>query len=141
MDGFDVPPGESLADVIDNELLTGRYGRCVYHCDNNVYDTQDVEATLSTGTRLHMHLEGTSMQEGRSTRIIGTKGVLEADGGHIVVPGVIDEDYSHLAGLPLHAGADEALVEDFFSAVSSGRVPLATLSSALEGHKLCFATV
>ena len=141
VDGFDVPPGESLADVIDNELLTGRYGRCVYHCDNNVYDTQDVEATLSTGTRLHMHLEGTSMQEGRSTRIIGTKGVLEADGGHIVVPGVIDEDYSHLAGLPLHAGADEALVEDFFSAVSSGRVPLATLSSALEGHKLCFATV
>jgi predicted dehydrogenase len=141
VDGFDVPPGESLADVIDNELLTGRYGRCVYRCDNNVYDTQDVEATLSTGTKLHMHLEGTSMQEGRSTRIIGTKGVLEADGGHIVVPGLIDEDYSHLAGLPLHAGADRALVEDFFSAVSSGRAPLATLSSALEGHKLCFATV
>lgn len=141
VDGFDVPPGGNLADVIDNELLTGRYGRCVYHCDNNVYDTQDVEATLSTGTKLHMHLEGTSMQEGRSTRIIGTKGVLEADGGHIVVPGLIDEDYSHLAGLPLHAGADKTLVEDFFSAVSSGRAPLATLSSALEGHKLCFATV
>ena len=141
VDGFDVPPGGNLADVIDAELLTGRYGRCVYRCDNNVYDTQDVEAALSTGTRLHMHLEGISLREGRTTRIIGTKGILEADGGHIVVPGLIDEDYSHLAGLPLHAGADKALVEDFFSAVSSGRAPLATLSSALEGHKLCFATV
>ena len=92
-----------------------------------------------------MHLEGTSMQEGRTTSIIGTKGTLEADGGHIsVVEGgkmVLEEDYSHLAGLPLHAGADKALVEDFFKAVSSGREPLATLTSALEGHKLCFATV
>ena len=141
VDGFDVPPGGNLADVIDAELLAGRYGRCVYHCDNNVYDTQDVEAILSRGTRLHVHLEGTSLQEGRTTTIIGTNGVLKADGWHIVVPGLIDEDYSHLAGLPLHGGADKALVEDFFLAVSSGRAPLVTLSSALEGHKLCFATV
>jgi len=141
VDGFDVPPGGNLTDVIDAELLTGRYGRCVYRCDNNVYDTQDVEAALSTGTRLHMHLEGTSLREGRTTRIIGTKGILEADGRHIVVPGLIDEDYSHLAGLPLHAGADKALVEDFFYAVSSGRAPFANLSSALEGHRLCFAAV
>ena len=145
VDGFDVPPGGTLADVIDTELLTGRYGRCVYRCDNNVYDTQDVEAVLSTEVRLHMHLEGTSMQEGRTTSIIGTKGTLEADGGHISVSKggvqVLSEDFSHLAGLPLHAGADKALVEDFFQAVSSGREPLATLASALEGHKLCFATV
>ena len=141
VDGFDVPPGGTLADVIDAELLTGRYGRCVYRCDNNVYDTQDVEAVLSTEVRLHMHLEGTSMLEGRTTVIRGTKATLEADGGHITVPGIIDEDFSHLAGLPLHAGADRALVEDFFQAVSTGRAPLATLASALEGHKLCFATV
>lgn len=141
VDGFDVPPGGTLADVIDAELLTGRYGRCVYRCDNNVYDTQDVEAILSTGVVLNMHLEGTSMKEGRTTVIRGTKATLEADGGHITVPGIIDEDFSHLAGLPLHAGADRALVEDFFEAVSTGRAPLATLASALEGHKLCFATV
>lgn len=141
VDGFDVPPGGTLDDVIDTELLTGRYGRCVYRCDNNVYDTQDVEAVLSTEVHLNMHLEGTSMQEGRTTVIRGTKATLEADGGRIVVPGLIREDYSHLGGLPLHAGADRALVEDFFQAVSTGRAPLATLASALEGHKLCFATV
>ena len=143
--GFDVPPGGSLASVIDTELLTGRYGRCVWRCDNDVFDTQDVEAVLSTGVLLHMHLEGTSMKECRTTLIRGTKGVLEADGGHISISegGVrtLSEDYSHLAGLPLHAGADRALVEDFFAAISSGREPLATLASALEGHKLCFATV
>ena len=145
VDGFDVPPGGTLASVIENELLTGRYGRCVYRSDNDVFDTQDVEAVLSTEVLLHMHLDGTSMKEGRTTTIIGTKAVLEADGGHIsVVSGgeqIIAEDYSHLAGLPLHAGADKALVEDFFHSISAGREPLATLASALEGHKLCFATV
>ena len=145
VDGFDVPAGSTFEDVISEELSAGRYGRCVYRCDNNVFDTQDVDVLLSSGIRLDMHLEGTSMQEGRTTVIVGTKGVLEADGGHISVVSdgkiVLAEDYSHLAGLPLHAGADRALVEDFFQAVSSGREPLATLASTLEGHKLCFATV
>lgn len=145
VDGFDIPSGSTFEDVIDAELAHGRYGRCVYRCDNDVFDTQDVEAVLSTEVRLNMHLEGTSMQEGRTTVIRGTKASLEADGGHISVTEggarILTEDYSHLGGLPLHAGADRALVEDFFDAISSNREPLATLSSALEGHKLCFATV
>jgi predicted RecA/RadA family phage recombinase len=124
--------------VIGAELANGRYGRCVYRCDNNVFDTQDVEAVLSSGVRLHMKLEGTSMKEGRSIVIKGTKHILEADGGRIVVPGIIDEDYSHLSGQPLHAGADRALVEDFFQAISSGKDPKTNIASALEGHRLCY---
>ena len=85
-----------------------------------------------------MHLEGTSMEEGRSTVIRGTKATLKADGGHILVPGLIDEDYSHLANLPLHAGADKALVEDFFRYLSSGQDPKTNIASALEGHRLCY---
>ena len=143
IDGFDVPDGSTLADVIDAELRGGRYGRCVYRCDNDVYDTQDVEVLLDGGIPLHMHLEGTSMQEGRTTVIRGTRAVLTADGGHIRVfadPGelLLEEDYSALAGLPLHAGADRALVEDFFAAVSSGRAPSASLESALGGHQICW---
>ena len=89
-----------------------------------------------------MHLEGTSEKEGRTTVIRGTEGVLYADGGKITVLSdgvvVLEEDFSHLAGMPLHAGADRALVEDFFDSIRSGRSPRATLSSALEGHKLCY---
>lgn len=145
VDGFDIPSGSTFEEVIDAELAHGRYGRCVYRCNNDVFDTQDVEAVLSTDVRLNMHLEGTSMQEGRTTVIRGTKASLKADGWRISVSRsgalVLTEDFSHLGDLPLHAGADRALVEDFFEAISSGREPLATLSSALEGHKLCFATV
>ncbi|MBO4585560.1 MAG: Gfo/Idh/MocA family oxidoreductase [Bacteroidales bacterium] len=143
VDGFDVPSGSTIERVLLTELASGRYGRCVYRCDNTVYDTQDVEAVLSNGVQLHMHLEGTSMKEGRTTVISGSKATLSADGGHIQVSGpdgtiLLKDDYSHLAGLPLHAGADRMLVEDFFNALSSGTEPHATLASAIEGHRLCY---
>lgn len=138
VDGFDIPAGSTFEDVISEELANGRYGRCVYRCDNNVFDTQDVEAVLGSGIKLHMHLDGTSMKEGRSIIIKGTNHTLEADGGHILVPGLIDEDYSHLAHLPLHAGADKALVDEFFRAISAGEDPKTNIASALEGHRLCY---
>lgn len=143
-DGFDVPDGSTLAQVIDAELHGGRYGRCVYRCDNNVFDTQDVSVQLSGGISLDMHLDGTSLLEGRTTIIRGTAGTLVADGGVITVspaagsgaPSV--EDFSHLAGLPLHAGADAALVEDFFASLAAGRAPSASLESAYQAHRLCW---
>lgn len=146
VDGFDIPAGSTFEEVISRELATGRYGRCVYRCDNNVHDTQDVEAVLSNGVHMDIHLEGTSMEEGRTTVIRGTKATLTATGWHISVvsaagESLLDEDFSRLAGLPLHAGADRLLVEDFFRAIASGSEPHATLASAMEGHRLCYLAV
>lgn len=160
-DGFDVPDGESLEQVIRRELASGRYGRCVYHCDNNVYDIQEVTATLTTHPvissaappvisseverspiALTMRLDGTSLQEGRTTIIKGDTSTLTADAGHIHVDyadgRVLDEDFSALRNAPLHAGADEALVRDFFTALSAGCSPAATLASSFAAHRLCF---
>ena len=136
-DGFDVPEGSTLAAVIEEELRSGRYGRCVYNCDNDVFDTQDVEAKLTGGISLSMHLEGTSLREGRSTVIHGSAGTLSADNWQIIAPDIA-EDWSHLAQLPLHAGADRLLTEDFFAAIGSGRAPLASLESAFQAHRLCW---
>ncbi len=142
--GFDVPEGQTLADVIEGELRTGRYGRCVYHCDNDVYDTQTVTALLEGGLRLNMHLEGTSGQEGRVTQIIGERGMLLARDGRVslMLDGHVTaqeaDDFSALNDAPLHAGADAALVRDFFESVAAGREPVASLRSAYPGHHLCF---
>ena len=142
IDGFDVPPGGTMEEVIDEELRVGRWGRCVYHCDNDVYDTQDVTAELTGGIRLQMHLDGTSMKEGRSTIINGSVGTLTADNWQIRIERmgetVLEEDYSYFDAMGLHGGADAAMLENFFEAVASGGTPELTLQSAFEGHRICY---
>lgn len=141
--GFDIPDGGTLDGVIGQELREGRYGRCVYRCDNDVFDTQTVTAVLEGGIKLRMALEGTGMEEGREISISCRDGVLEADRGIITLKDrdgklLAQEDFSALEGAPLHAGADRALVAGFFDAIVSGRETEASLESAFPGHLLCF---
>ena len=78
------------------------------------------------------------MEEGRETIIRGTSGTLVALGGRIILPDGTSEDYSDILSQPLHGGADRALVCDFFSSIADGRPFRASLSSAFEGHRLCY---
>lgn len=135
--GFDVPPGKSLDQVIESVLGESPFGRCVYRCQNNVYDTQTVETELANGIKFSLSLEGTSSLEGRETVIKGTKGKLRAMGG-IIECGSIREDYSALENAPLHAGADKALVEDFIHSIRTGTPMKASLADAAEAHRICF---
>ena len=135
--GFDAPEGRTLEEVIEEELQTGRYGRCVYHCDNDVNDRQDVQIRLDNGILLRMHLDGVSLEEGRRTVIQGTKGTLRAQGPLLEVNGRT-EDFSAIMDLPLHAGADRLLIEDFIESLRTGRPTAAPLSTTREAHRICF---
>ena len=135
--GFDVPEGRTLEEVIEEELNTGRYGRCVYRCDNDVNDRQEVRIRLDNGIRLQMRLDGVSPEEGRRIVIRGTDGVLRAQGVTLEVNGRT-EDFSALADSPLHAGADRLLVEDFIDSLRTGRPTGAPLSTTREAHRICF---
>lgn len=135
--GFDVPEGRTLEDVIEEELKTGRYGRCVYHCDNDVNDLQKVRIRLDNGILLQMLLDGVSPEEGRRIVIRGSDGILRAQGVTLEVNGRT-EDFSALADSPLHAGADRLLVEDFIDSLRTGRPTGALLSTTREAHRICF---
>lgn len=136
--GFTPAAGKTLAQEIERQLQEGPFGRCVYHCDNNVNDYQEVDVTLDSGTQLHICLDGLSIEEGRITLIEGTEGTLKAQNWHIYLNDILVEDCSHLALAPLHAGADQALIEDFFRAIRTGGRPAATLEEALPAHQICY---
>lgn len=135
--GFDVLEGRTLEDVIEEELKTGRYGRCVYHCDNDVNDLQKVRIRLDNGILLQMLLDGISPEEGRRIVIRGSDGILRAQGVTLEVNGRTEE-FSALADSPLHAGADRLLVEDFIDSLRTGRPTGAPLSTTREAHRICF---
>ena len=136
--GFTPADGQTLAQEIERQLREGPFGRCVYRCDNDVNDYQEVDVTMEDGAQLHICLDGLSLEEGRITFIEGTEGTLRAQDWHIYWNDILLEDYSHLALAPLHAGADQALIEDFFHALRTGKAPAATLEDALPAHEICY---
>lgn len=136
--GFIPADGQTLAQEIGRQLREGPFGRCVYHCDNDVNDYQEVDITMEGGTRLHICLDGLSPEEGRITLIEGTEGTLRAQDWCIYWNDILLEDHSHLALAPLHAGADQALIDDFFHALRTGKAPAATLADALPAHQICY---
>jgi len=138
------PTPENLLEA----LRQGPYGRCVYHCDNNVVDHQSVlmqfEGPLSVTLTMHGH----SHIEYRTTRIEGTRGRLLAELGH---GGAWVEVRQHRSGKierldtspppgEGHGGGDEALMEAFLRSLRTGESQALTLGrQSLQSHLLAFA--
>jgi len=130
-------------------LKTGPYGRCVYHCDNDVVDHQIVLMTLENGVSVSFTMHGHSHEEGRTIRIDGSRGTLL---GKFSWNTTSIQIHSHRNGsiriieMPNnienagHGGGDSGLMQAFTSTLN-GKLPetLTDARSALESHLLAFA--
>ena len=129
-------------------LREGPYGRCVYHCDNNVVDHQVVLMRFEDDITVTLTMHGHSHNECRTTRIEGTRGRLMAHmgtgGSHIIVDehrsgrrtryntGAIDSNG--------HGGGDHALIAAFVKSIhGSGESARTTARQSLASHLLAFA--
>ena len=77
--------------IIEKALESGPYGRCVYHCDNNVVDHQVVMMQMEDDATVTFNHAGSFHYEHRSTRIEGSHGRLMAEFGNGGSRIVIDE--------------------------------------------------
>ena len=141
---FDRKPGESLASAVERELREGRYGRCAYHCDNDVVDHQTVLMEMEDGATVSLRLNCLTREDNRVTLVNASGGEIRGDGKRIRVR-YFDTgeekvfDYSADADQPLHAGMDLEIVRDFFGHIASGgRDSLTAASRVLAGHRACF---
>ncbi|MGV8026625.1 MAG: Gfo/Idh/MocA family protein [Anaerolineaceae bacterium] len=130
-------------------LKSGPYGRCVYHCDNDVVDHQIVLMELENGVSVSFTMHGHSFEEGRTIRIDGSKATLLGKFGwdrsfieirehrgakcqHFELPNNIEQEG--------HGGGDATLIAHFVKALDG--VQDATLTdarSSLESHLMAFA--
>lgn len=76
---FDVPENATLDDVIDEELHSGIYGRCVYHCDNDVVDRQVVAMETDDQIAITLSVDVFTLDDRRKTHIKMTEGEIDGD--------------------------------------------------------------
>lgn len=133
---------------LEAALRSGPYGRCVYHCDNNVVDHQVVSMAFEGGASVTLTMHGHSPIEYRSTRIEGTRARLTAEFGVGGSSIQVDEhrsgrqtvyDTSSSSGVG-HGGGDFALMEAFIKSIQGdSESAQTTAAQALESHLMAFS--
>nr|MDO8099107.1 Gfo/Idh/MocA family oxidoreductase [Candidatus Njordarchaeota archaeon] len=130
-------------------LRKGPYGRCVYHCDNNVVDQQQTIIEFENGVTPELTMHGHCALEGRTLRIDGTKGTLIGSfmdyGEELLFTESQTGEKRYLVELErrteAHGGGDWRLTEEFLNSLQPGfkEIPLTDARSSLESHLMAFA--
>lgn len=136
-------PGQTVTDVVEEELASGRFGRCVYRCDNDVVDNQVVTMRMTDGMLITLTMNVFTQTDCRTIEIGMTEGQITCNGmtvnaRHFRSRKTETYDFKPLMSVGFHGGADMALVEDFIDAVSDGHIPSTDISGALEAHRIIF---
>lgn len=143
-----VVAGDPTPENLTAALRTGPYGRCVYHCDNDVVDRQAVLMQFEGGLPVTLTMQGHSHIEYRTTRIEGTRATLLAEFGYggswIEVRQHRSDRHTryNTSASPEHGhgGGDEALMAGFVRSLSGESSQALTLArQSLESHRMAFA--
>ena len=139
----DVLTTDLTPEGITKALREGPYGRCVYHCDNDVVDRQVVNMELEDGVVCNLIMSAFTANCCRQLKILGTLGQIQADMGS-------NEVWLHpFGGEPRkvevaaadsgHGGGDYGLLRDFLKVVREGGESRTSARASLQSHLVCFA--
>ncbi len=136
-------------DVRIAKVKNSPYSRCVFACDNDVPDHYAATLEFEGGVTVAFSYEGLGTRGERVTRIMGTKGTIEGNGGefrltdlvtgrvwtwNMKVQEVVDRSHGH-------GGGDMRLFRDFLLAVDKRDEKLLTssLAASVDSHVIGFA--
>lgn len=129
-------------------LETGPYGRCVYHCDNDVVDHQVVSLEFENGVTGTFTMHGHSNEEGRTLRIDGSSATLLGKFGFNNVYLELRDhrdnacqrfDFPNQVESRGHGGGDNKLVEKFIKSIRGENKGMTGARESLESHLMAFA--
>ena len=138
---------EPNEEKVWNALRTGPYGRCVFHCDNDVVDHQTVN--LEFANHIHATFTMTAFTQDcrRTVKVCGTLGEVEGDMSENVLhlrrfgkpEEVIDlqEEGGESSG---HGGGDFGLMAGFCKLIAQGGgAGLTGVDASVESHVMALA--
>ena len=140
---------ENTVESTYKALREGPYGRCVYHCDNDVVDHQQTNLLMEDGSTVSFTMCAFTESCYRTFKAMGTRGEIEADMLsnliRVRVFGQPEEviDVGKLAGdLKGHGGGDSGIIQDLLDMLRSGAEPnerTTTLEHSMESHFIALA--
>ena len=135
-------------DNIRAAYENGQYGRCVFACDNNVVDNQQVLMTFDNGVTASHTMSAFTDRMGRRMTLHCTLGEIElaedADTLTIYRFGK-EKEIIKVSSLRKetdgmgHGGGDDAIVRTLYDIVHSGKEASTTLEKSVESHLMAFA--
>ena len=137
------PPKKELRRI----LTDGQYGRCVYHCDNNVCDHHSAAMRFAGGATAVFSVSAFSFGFTRRIRIQGTKGELWGRDHtmrlHIHVFGKLPriKKIRRRNVLSGHGGADGAFCEAAYHVMAGGAVDpenMTTIGQTRISHRIVY---
>ena len=137
---------EELEEKLKDE--NNPFSRCVFRCDNNVVDHQEVEMLYKNGATAHLTMTAFSEECTRRLNVHGTAGEIEGDMEKKMISVTVfgkGRREIDLAKLDLdfhcHGGGDKKLLNDFAEYISGKENirALTTIDKSIESHLMCFA--
>ncbi len=139
------PTVESVYEAIK----TGPYGRCVFHCDNNVVDHQIVNMLMTDGSTFTHTMSAFDATGSRYAKFFGTMGEIIADmsANTITVtefgkPTEVIDITKLATDFSGHGGGDNRMVEEFLDMIIEGKGPnnrTTSVERSVESHLICMA--
>ncbi|MHB8086962.1 MAG: Gfo/Idh/MocA family protein [Anaerolineaceae bacterium] len=137
---------DSSLKAREKALKEGIYGRCVFHCDNNVVDHQVVNIEFKNGVTAAFTMCAFTKDTSRTIKLMGTLGEIR---GHMekneieisnFASGVTEFISVETIGGDVHGGGDAGLMEDFIRLVESGSTKsLTSADISVQSHLMSFA--
>lgn len=126
-------------------LMEGPYGRCVYHCDNNVVDHQVVTMEFANSVTVAFTMCAFTNEISRTIKLMGTEGEIRAamEKGEIEIKNFStgNVEVIHLPEEKSgHGGGDDGIMMDFVSLVRSGESDAGySIDESVHSHLMAFA--
>lgn len=137
-------------EVLRETLKTSPYGRCVFHCDNNVCDNQVTTMEFDNGITATFHLSGFTNKMHRHIKIMFENGEVEGDDLDNIIhisrfASNNVESYEtreiHVSSAEgFHGGGDYGLMVNFVSGLEDGKTATkSSVDESTESHIMAYA--
>lgn len=139
------PTEESISEAIKE----GPYGRCVFHCDNNVVDHQVVNLNMTDGSTISHTMCAFTATGSRYAKFMGTRGEIVADMTENTIKITefgketetidVTEFATDFSG---HGGGDNRMVEELLDMIIEGTEPnnrTTSVDKSVESHYCALA--